>query len=281
MAPPKTGKGNKSPKSKPVTTKTGAAKCPEEEEEDEFVTEAMQDLSNLKVKKKNTDKIAYNVAKILIPFLGKTVRSSVESYSVPKPDFEKPKANIRVNKYENDRLEQYTRRENIRIHNLPVVQGKSLTENVVETLNDMFSHGAEADPPYRVQEKDISVCHRVSRKQARDADEDESDAGKKQTIVRFVSRRTVNHVYKYKKNLKEIEKYKTDNVFITDDLTQLRLKLKSMVKDIDGVTKVHTKNGNIHCDKGGTHYVISSPDDLFDLGLDEINYEELGLTNLA
>ena len=118
----------------------------------------MNDFGNLKIKN-DTDKIAYNVAKVLIPFLGKTVRTSVESYSVQKPG-DKAKANIQVNKYENDRLEQYTRRENIRVHNLPVVEGKSLTENVVDTLNDMFSHGAEADPPFQVNEKDISVCHR-------------------------------------------------------------------------------------------------------------------------
>ena len=286
MAPPRNGKGgNKSPKAKIVEKETsapkaGAAKHCEPEEDDEFVVEAMQDLSNLKIKN-DTDKIAYNVAKVLIPFQGKTVRSSVESYSVQKPDFEKAKANIRVNKYENDRLEQYTRRENVRIHNLPVVEGQTLTETVVETLNDMFNHGAEADPPFQVNEKDISVCHRVNRKQEKDGDDVETVASRKQTIVRFVSRRVVNNVYKFKKNLKEMDKYKKDNVFITDDLTQLRLKLKAMVRNTEGVTKVYTRDGNIHCDKDGSHHVISSPDDLFDLGVDEINYVELGLSSLV
>ena len=182
--------------------KAGAAKHCEPEEDDEFVVEAMQDLSNLKIKN-DTDKIAYNVAKVLIPFLRKTVRSSVESYSVQKPDFEKAKANIRVNKYENDRLEQYTRRENVRIHNLSVVEGQTLTETVVETLNDIFNPGAEADPPppFQVNEKDISVCHRVNRKHEKDGDDIETVASRKQTIVRFVSRHVVNNVYKFKKNL--------------------------------------------------------------------------------
>ena len=145
------------------------------------------------------------MAKVLIPFLGKTVRSSVESYSVQKPDFEKAKTNIRVNKYKNDRLEQYTRRENVRIHNLPVVEGQTLTETYVETLNDMFNHGAEADPPFQVNEKDISVCHRVNRKQEKDGDDIETVTSRKQTIVRFVSRRVVSNVYKFKKNLKEMD----------------------------------------------------------------------------
>ncbi|MEW8544340.1 MAG: hypothetical protein AB2693_12470 [Candidatus Thiodiazotropha sp.] len=277
--------GHKSPKEKDfqksnASPQIGTAKLVEADEEDKFVVEAMQDLSSLKIKNDN-DKIAYSVAKILIPFLGKTVRSSVESYSVQKPDFEKAKATIRVNKYENDRLEQYTRRENIRIHNLPVVEGKSLLSNVVDTLNDMFSYGAEEDPPFQVDEKDISTCHRVNRRQEASGDDDESGASRKQTIVRFVSRRVVANVYKFKKNLREMDKYKNRNVYITDDLTQLRLKLKSVVKDIEGVTKVFSKDGNIHCDKGGSHFVISSPDDLFNLGVDSINYEELGLPNLV
>ena len=110
------------------------------------------------------------------------MRSSIESYSVQKADFEKAKANIRVNKYETDRLEQYTRCENIRIHNLPRVEGKSLLENVVGTLNYMFCYGAENDPPFQVDKKDISVCHRVNRRQETSGDDDETGTSRKQTI---------------------------------------------------------------------------------------------------
>ena len=37
---------------------------------------------------------------------------------------------------------------------------------------------------------------------------------------------------------------KADNVFITDDLTQLRSKLKYAGKDIEGVSRVYTRYGN-------------------------------------
>ena len=56
MAPPRTGKGgNKSPKTKIVEKETSPPKAGEDkhcepEENDEFVVEAMQDLSNLKIK---------------------------------------------------------------------------------------------------------------------------------------------------------------------------------------------------------------------------------------
>ena len=54
-----------------------------------------------------------------------------------------------------------------------------------------------------------------------------------------------------------------DNVYITDDFTQLRLKLKPMVKDIEVVTIVHIREGNTHRDKGGSHDVTSTSYDLF------------------
>ena len=145
----------------------------------------------------------------------------------------------------------------------------------------MFSYDAEDDSPFQVDEKDISTCQRIYRKQKLNGDEDEAGANRKQTIVRFVSRCVVANLYKYKKDLKEMVKYKSDNVYITDDLTQLRIKLKFVVKGIDGMSKVLTKDGHIHCDKGGSHFVITSPGDLFNLGVDSINYEELGLPNLA
>ena len=36
--------------------------------------------------------------------------------------------------------------ESTQVHDIPVIEGKSLTETVVESLNDMFCYGVEADP---------------------------------------------------------------------------------------------------------------------------------------
>ena len=71
------------------------------------------------------------------------------------------------------------------------------------------------------------------------------------------------------------------NSRMTDDFTQFRLKLKSVVKNIEGVSRVYTRDGSIHCDKGGSHHVISSPADLFNSGLYAVNHELLGSTSLA
>ena len=52
-----------------------------------------------------------------------------------------------------------------------------------------------------------------------------------------------------------------------------------VVKNVEGAKKVFTRDGNIHCDFKGKHFIISSPDDLFHLGIDvdENLMEELGL----
>ena len=48
----------------------------------------------------------------------------------------------------------------------------------------------------------------------------------------------------------------SSNMRLTDDFIQLQSKLKSMVKDVKGVSKVV---GLIHCDKDGSHHAISRP----------------------
>ena len=81
---------------------------------------------------------------------------------------------------------------------------------------------------------------------------------------------------KYKENKATGKK----GVFICEDWTQLRLKLKDFLKDKEGVTNVYTIDGNIHCTKNGRKCVVASPDDLFKLDL-EPNYEKIGINSLV
>jgi len=73
-------------------------------------------------------------------------------------------------------------------------------------------------------------------------------------------------------------KYKS--VFISEDITQLRVKLRELVKSTEGVSGVYTRDGNIHCTRDGQHHVIGNPDDLFKLGVDPA-MEALGLREFA
>jgi len=84
-----------------------------------------------------------------------------------------------------------------------------------------------------------------------------------------------------KKNLKDKPIYK--KVYINDDLTAMRAKLLGMAKECDNVEACFTKDGKIMCflknDKRAIKrpVVIETPDDLFKVGLDEVDYVRLGL----
>ena len=52
------------------------------------------------------------------------------------------------------------------------------------------------------------------------------------------------------------------------------------MKVSEGVSDVYTRDGNIHVTRRGKKFVVSNPDDLFELGL-EPDYEKLGLENYA
>ena len=186
-------------------------------------------------------------------------------------------ANLRVLSYENDKLQQYSRRENVRIFGLPIdaTETPELTEKkAIDLLNKTG---------VTVTEKDISACHRLGK----------SSNGTRPVIVRFVSRRKRTEVMRKKKVLRD----KTDKVFLNDDLTPLRAKLLKVVKELPNTDKVWTIEGKIMCTKRaapGTKraapgssqsanpkpVVIESPDDLFQLGVDSIDWAKLGLQHL-
>ena len=107
--------------------------------------------------------------------------------------------------------------------------------------------------------------------------------------MKFVSRRKRREVTDKKKSLKGKD---GNQVYINDDLTPLRAKLLALAKGLDNVDKAWTVGGSIHCTKkvppglapGANQrsvVVIDTPDELFKLGLEQIDFRSLGLTHLA
>ena len=172
--------------------------------------------------------------------------------------------------YDNDRLEQYTRRENFRISGVAVAPGETSAQTEKLALNLMKETGVT------VTGDDIADCHRVGR--PRD--------GKQQIIVRFVNRKKRTEVMRNKKSLKTKEAY--SKIFINDDLTPLRTKLLKYVKTLHKVEKAWTIGGKIFCEMkkipGHTDntkpVTVESPDDLFKLGETSVDWGQLGLAHL-
>ena len=175
--------------------------------------------------------------------------------------------------YENDRLQQYSRRESVRIFGIRQADGETAEQVEQKALGVFKEAGAD------VKEVDIAAVYRVGR----------VGRGPRPVLMKFVSRRKRSEIME-KKSPKGKDGYQ--KVYINDDLTPLRAKLPALVKRLDDVDKAWTVGGSIHCTKkvppglaSGANQrpvvVIDTPDELFKLGLEQIDFRSLGLTHLA
>ena len=195
------------------------------------------------------------------------IESNIRTQSASDPS---QLSNIRVLTYENDKLQQYSRRENVRIFGIPVEKAETAE------LTEKKAHDLLKETGVNVTKNDISACHRVGR----------TTNGTRPVIVRFVSRRTRTDIMRNKKALRQ----KSTKIYINDDLTPLRAKLLQYVKRLHNTDNVWTVDGKIMCTKKTAPglqldnvkpVVIDSPDDLFLLGIDSVDWAKLGLKHLA
>ena len=83
---------------------------------------------------------------------------------------------------------------------------------------------------------------------------------------------------KNRKKLKDIQSYQS-KIYINKDLTQLCNKLLMYVKGIPNVARVNSHNGKIFCNLSyGKTIILESAVDLFKLGVDNPDYDKLGLS---
>ena len=225
-----------------------------------------------------------------------TIKKLVEEVEYLKEEVEENKLKYEEIKTENeklkqivntffkvDELEQYGRRENIRI--LGVAErkderddGEEVVTNVAKSLN------VELNP-----ELDIQRVHRLGKKIKG------PKAKPRPVIVHFASyRKRMKFMYKQSK-LKVHPNF--NGVYLTEDLTSLQAKMLKYVKEV-GKNKFvlfHTINGKIlmkqsaweagaitnnESDTGtGNQLTIDSPDDLFKYGMN-IDFDKLNYTSL-
>ncbi|KAK4315564.1 hypothetical protein Pmani_013255 [Petrolisthes manimaculis] len=128
-----------------------------------------------------------------------------------------------LNKYDNDKLEQYMRRDNLCISGIK--EERYENEMVLETkiINIASDIGVELEP------RDISITHRLGKPRGSD----------RPVIVRFCHRKKRDEVMKKRKALKN----KQESIYINDDSTPLRVSLLKMVKDHSDVKNATTADG--------------------------------------
>lgn len=65
------------------------------------------------------------------------------------------------------------------------------------------------------------------------------------------------------------------NIFISDDLTNQRFRLFKYAKEKCQHTFI--KEGKVVCKKDGQYVTINTPDDLFMIGYDDVDYKSFGI----
>ena len=163
------------------------------------------------------------------------------------------KRQLKQQSYQLDRMEQYTRRDNI------IIKGVSYSDN--ENTNDIVMKLAN-DAGVELSKDDISTSHRLG------ATRDNSKPSP--IIVRFSKRDKKIELMKKKKNIRH-------GVYVEEDLTKLRGNMAYEVRKNSNTSKTWTINGKIYAlvNEGGTEVkkVFETPDDLYKLGWNEAKLE--------
>jgi len=202
------------------------------------------------------------------------LRDLGENRFVP-PSTQRLKAAVVRLTYDNDRLQQYTRRESVRINGIKQEDGETAEQVETKVLKIFADAGVDVKP------EDLAAVHRAGK----------AKKGPRPVLARFVSRRKRREVMQKKKSLKGKHGY--DGIYINDDLTPLRARLLAFVKKLDMVDRVWSNDGRIFARKKTPvglpnenlkPVIIETPDDLFDrLGarLTAEDFVTLGLGHLV
>lgn len=133
------------------------------------------------------------------------------------------KKNVHSLEQQIDDLEQYSRRESVRIAGIPENENENTDEIVLDVCSSM-----KLEP--MLKPEDISVSHRVGKK--------DPNRSPRQIIVRFTSRKARERVYRSRTALRDVNRARTGpnattpGIFINEDLTSRRAKLASKARQM-------------------------------------------------
>ena len=72
-------------------------------------------------------------------------------------------------------------------------------------------------------------------------------------------------------------------MYINEDLTRLRFQMLKMLKQNPETESVYSRDGKLVCKLKGEarRYFVDSPDDLFNLSYDDVDFARLGLDDFT
>lgn len=175
-----------------------------------------------------------------IGLLNKTLNAQIDENQRLKREIDREKQQTQLKL--ND-MEQYGRRNNIRIDGIENKDGEiadETTKVVIQKLNTKMKN-------LNITEKDIDACHRIG----------ETKSGKRQIIVKFVSRQTRDRVIRSRKLFRD------DSIYLNEDLTKLTETVLMSVKRkmTDEVHAVWSRDCKIYYkNKFGTVHQVKQND---------------------
>ena len=193
-----------------------------------------------------------NVCGLIAPFMV-SAKALTDSLGNIKQSIDKNRKNLRLLAFANEKLEQYTRRDNLRIFKFPACEDGALRMKLIEMASVL---GVE------IRVTDISTIHHLP-----------SRTPLKIVIVRFNTRHLRNQLLFATKQPLNADECPFKGVYIHEDLTTQRSKLVRFIKDSTNVDRIRSTEGKITIflkeDKGsGKRISIDNPDDLFKMGID-------------
>lgn len=130
-----------------------------------------------------------------------------------------------------DELEQYSRRNCLLVHGIKETPKENATEAAIGVLNSKLN--------LRLSVDDIDRCHRLQTRNTTRTAAQVVAEGHKPIIIKFISYRVRERVWKNKKMLKGT------GILVTESLTVKRLKLYREVQEIVGKRRCWTMDGRI------------------------------------
>lgn len=164
-----------------------------------------------------------------------------------KRQLEQREAVLKKNEIEINELEQYSRKNNIRIYGVedrtPRETSEETAQKVIGVLNDKLNMG--------LGQQDIDIAHRIGRF---------STEGNRPIICRFVSRANTLRSIKRRRALKGTQ------LVIREDLTQKNIKLLEKTSAVTGVKTAWSDQGKVYALMGdGRRMEVTHTTDLSSL----------------
>ena len=153
--------------------------------------------------------------------------------------------------YQEDRLddmEQYSRRNCLLLHGLPETPNEDSTSAALDVLGSKLG--------IQIDISAIDRCHRVGAMRKTRTAAAAVKEGPRPLIIKFVSYRNRDAVWKNKKNLKGTR------LLITESLTKKRQNLLRRAKEMFGVRNCWTSDGRIVIFNGRQKHVVTTENEL-------------------